>query len=1056
MADPAPRRRTRIHWPALVVVLLSLAAALGLHGYVTGELADAGTVRPPGPADQVPASVTSGGPIIGAHAGTLDSLRMPAKTVALTFDDGPDPTWTPQVLDVLRREHVPGTFFLLGSQTLRYPDLVRRELREGHEIGNHSFRHPDLTNQPVWEQRWQLAQQELALVGVTGRTTSLMRPPYSFSADSVDNKYWQLIQDAHTHGYITVLADVDARDWERPGVGAIVRNAIPKDGRGAVILLHDAGGDRSQTVAALGVLIPRLRAMGYRFTTIGDAAHVAPYTPASSGELWRGRALLYATEGSQVVATVFAAAFLIAGALTLIRLLLMVVAAHRHRRSRRSSSWGPPVTAPVSVVVPAYNEKEGIEAAIRSIVDGDHPVEVVVVDDGSTDGTADLVEALGLPQVTLIRQENAGKPAALNAGIRAARHDILVLVDGDTRFERETVRRLVQPMADSRVGAVSGNAKVGNRRGLLGRWQHVEYVMGFNLDRRLYDVLRCMPTVPGAVGAFRRAALVDVGGVSEDTLAEDTDLTAAVVRAGWRVVYEETARAWTEAPSSWGQLWKQRYRWCYGTLQAMWKHRRAIVERGDSGRFGRRGLLAMLLFQVMLPLTAPAMDAFLLYGLLFLDLRTTVLLWGGFLGAQLADGHLRVPARPRVAVAAVVVAAAAGRLPAAHVPRGHPVDVHGAGGDAPAVGEAAPDRRRAAAVRGRRAGVRAAVVKAAAVGLLVTVLAACGTGPALPAPSPPTPPPSHPVLVVAPWVDVTASRPPDLAAVARRGVTTVNLGFVTAAGGACQPAWGGARAIGDAAVAQLVRGFRAAGGDVRVSFGGADGVELARACSTSEALAAAYAQVVDALGVRLIDLDVEGATLADAAAVHRRDEALRRLAAGARARGRPLRISFTLPAEPTGLTPAGRRLLQDAHDEGVPVDAVDVLAMDYAGDPGDLVAAAQAAAEATGRLVAALWPGGAVGVAATVMIGVSDVPGQVLPPADARRIADLAAARHLAWLGFWSLGRDRPCPPGEAGSAGRANARCSGVPQQPGAYLEAFTRPTGPGPNPAPDTAPAG
>jgi cellulose synthase/poly-beta-1,6-N-acetylglucosamine synthase-like glycosyltransferase len=289
----------------------------------------------------------------------------------------------------------------------------------------------------------------------------------------------------------------------------------------------------------------------------------------------------------------------------------------------------------VSVVVPAYDEKEGIEAAVRSLVASRHPVEVVVVDDGSTDGTADIVEALGLPQVTVVRQENAGKPAALNAGVRAARHELVVLVDGDTRFEPETVGRLVQPFADTGVGAVSGNAKVGNRQGLLGRWQHIEYVMGFNLDRRLYDVLQCMPTIPGAVGAFRRRALLDVGGVSDDTLAEDTDLTASVVRAGWKVVYEQSARAWTEAPATWGQLWKQRYRWCYGTLQAMWKHRHAVVEPGPSGRFGRRGLVAMALFQVLLPLAAPAMDAFLLYGLFFLDVRTTVVLWGGFVAAQL-------------------------------------------------------------------------------------------------------------------------------------------------------------------------------------------------------------------------------------------------------------------------------------------------------------------------------------------------------------------------------------------------------------------------------------
>jgi cellulose synthase/poly-beta-1,6-N-acetylglucosamine synthase-like glycosyltransferase/peptidoglycan/xylan/chitin deacetylase (PgdA/CDA1 family) len=632
-----PRRGSprRVHWPALVVVLLTFAAALGLHGYVTGELSDAGRVRPPGPSEQVPDSVRAGGPIIGSHAGSLDGVSVPPHTVVLSFDDGPDPTWTPQVLEVLRRYQIRATFFLLGNQMLRYPALVRGEVAEGHEIGNHSFTHPDLTLLPAWQQTWQLAQAQLALVGVTGRTTALMRPPYSFSTDSLDNGYWDLIRNAHEQGYVTVLADLDSRDWERPGMEEIVRNATPKGGRGALILLHDAGGDRAQTVAALGVLIPELKAKGYRFATVGQIGRLSPYHPASAAELWRGRGLLWATRASQVIASAFAVVFLLAGALTLARLLLMVAVARRHGRTRRDRVWGVIVTRPATVVVPAYNEKEGIEAAVRSFVNSDHPVEVVVVDDGSTDGTADLVEALALPSVTVIRQPNAGKPAALNAGIRAASSDLLVLVDGDTRFEPETVGRLVQPFADPGVGAVSGNAKVGNRRRLLGRWQHIEYVMGFNLDRRLYDVFQCMPTVPGAVGAFRREALDDVGGVSDDTLAEDTDLTAAVVRAGWRVVYEETARAWTEAPSSWGQLWKQRYRWCYGTLQAMWKHRRAVVEGGASGRFGRRGLLAMLVFQVILPLSAPAMDAFLLYGLFFLDLQATLLLWGGFLGAQL-------------------------------------------------------------------------------------------------------------------------------------------------------------------------------------------------------------------------------------------------------------------------------------------------------------------------------------------------------------------------------------------------------------------------------------
>jgi cellulose synthase/poly-beta-1,6-N-acetylglucosamine synthase-like glycosyltransferase len=211
------------------------------------------------------------------------------------------------------------------------------------------------------------------------------------------------------------------------------------------------------------------------------------------------------------------------------------------------------------------------------------------------------------------------------------------MVDGDTVFEPQTLARLVQPLADPKVGAVSGNTKVGNRRGLLGTWQHIEYVMGFNLDRRLYDVLECMPTVPGAIGAFRRQALEEIGGISDATLAEDTDVTIALGRAGWRVVYAEEARAWTEAPSSLGALWRQRYRWCYGTLQAVWKHRSAVWRQGEK-RIGRRGLPYLFLFQIALPLLAPLIDVFSIYGFFFLGATWVAVYWATFTGLQLALG----------------------------------------------------------------------------------------------------------------------------------------------------------------------------------------------------------------------------------------------------------------------------------------------------------------------------------------------------------------------------------------------------------------------------------
>jgi len=213
-----------------------------------------------------------------------------------------------------------------------------------------------------------------------------------------------------------------------------------------------------------------------------------------------------------------------------------------------------------------------------------------------------------------------------------------VLVDGDTVFQPDTLGRLIAPLAARDVGAVSGNTKVGNRHGLLGGWQHLEYVMGFNLDRRLFDLLGTIPTVPGAIGAFRRAALAAAGGVSADTLAEDTDLTMALCRSSWRVVYAPGAIAWTEAPSSLRQLWRQRYRWSYGTMQAMWKHRRAVIERGQSGRFGRYCLTYLALFHVLLPLIAPAVDVFSVYGLMFLNPVKVIGFWLGFLLLQAVAG----------------------------------------------------------------------------------------------------------------------------------------------------------------------------------------------------------------------------------------------------------------------------------------------------------------------------------------------------------------------------------------------------------------------------------
>ncbi|MEV5952930.1 bifunctional polysaccharide deacetylase/glycosyltransferase family 2 protein [Streptomyces sp. NPDC051987] len=634
----------RTHWLLLSVLVVTLSTALLLQGYthhMFGITSDDVT-GPPGRADTVPGRVVHGGPVIADAAGSPHTARPKARTIALTFDDGPDPVWTPRILDVLRRNHVHATFFVVGTQVVAHPELVRRIVAEGHQIGVHTFTHPDLSRLAPWQRSLELRETQLAVAGAAGVTTALLRPPYSAENDSLDDADWSVLKQADRAGYVTVLSTLDAEDWQRPGTARVLANATPHGRAGQVLLMHDAGGDRSQTVAALTTLIPRLKAQGYRFATVGAAVGMTgAVRPAGPGDHLLGTALIGMLRLGDRTIGLLGVLMYAAGAVSALRAAIVLIAARRHRRlrsGRRAAPWGPPVTERVSVIVPAYNESAGIEAAVRSLVASDHPVEIIVVDDGSTDGTADLVESLGLPGVRVIRQRNAGKPAALNTGLAAASCELVVMVDGDTVFEPDTVRRIVQPFADPRTGAVSGNAKVVNRGGLLGRWQHIEYVVGFNLDRRLFDLAECMPTVPGAVGAFRRRALLALGGVSDVTLAEDTDLTMALCRAGWRVVYEEGAVAWTEAPASLGALWRQRYRWCYGTLQAMWKHRGALTQRGSAGRLGRRGLLYLLLFQVLLPLLAPVVDVFALYGLVFLDPLRVTALWLAFLLLQLLMG----------------------------------------------------------------------------------------------------------------------------------------------------------------------------------------------------------------------------------------------------------------------------------------------------------------------------------------------------------------------------------------------------------------------------------
>ncbi|MGW6771158.1 bifunctional polysaccharide deacetylase/glycosyltransferase family 2 protein [Streptomyces sp. NPDC055037] len=614
----ALRRPPRGHWVLLSLILTVVAVTLLFEGWTTHEVDPARTKRPC--AESIPRGADTGRPVLRFTGAGTETAAMPPRTVALTFDGGPDPVWTPRLLDLLAVHGAKATFFVHGKQAARHPGLVRRIRDEGHEIGSYTYTGGDLGAASRPRARMELGLTQTVLAGVIGAHTRLLRLPHTTTADTLCGAEWPAARRAAGQGYLIVASD---RQDRKPADGVVRQYSHTGLGfREARSVLRDPGVERFTTVSA-GLGQP-------------GATGRAPLA-----ERLKGMGLLHAQELGRALPRAMAWALVVAGVLGLLRLAMLVRFARIHARRRGARRPGGPrasgVTGPVTVLVPAHNEEAGIVATLHSLLGSTHrDLQIIVIDDGSTDGTAAAVARLTDPRVTLVRQPNTGKPGALNAGLVAARHALVVMVDADTVLEPDAIHHLVQPMADPSVGAVSGNTKVGNRRHLLGKWQHVEYVLGFNLDRRMFEVLECMPTVPGAIGAFRREALLGVGGVSDDTLAEDTDLTMALWRAGWRVVYEESAVAWTEVPDTLGQLWRQRYRWCYGTLQSMWKHRHAVRETGRAGRFGRRGLGYLALFQVALPLFAPVVDVFALYAVCFRDPVEAVAVWLGFLGVQLA------------------------------------------------------------------------------------------------------------------------------------------------------------------------------------------------------------------------------------------------------------------------------------------------------------------------------------------------------------------------------------------------------------------------------------
>ena len=557
----------------------------------------------------------------------------PGHKIILTFDDGPGDEYTPRILDILEREKVPATFFVVGLEAEKNLPVLKRIYNDGFEIGNHTFTHHNIATMGAERAEIEMKATRLLIEAVTGHSTILFRAPYNADSEPQTFEEIEPLARSKKDNYITVGESIDPNDWDASNnADSIVAKTIriAEEGKGNIILLHDAGGEsRQSTVDALPRIIRYFRDKGCKFTTVADLMgktkdQVMPPVKNSFGNSFNYFFIEFIYWAGKIIFSLF----LIGIFLSVGRMILMALLAWLQKRKESRQKTLPPFAAPaawpmVSVIVPAFNEELNATMTLQSLLLQDYPnMQVIFVDDGSSDNTFRIVQDAfaGNTKVKAYTKPNGGKATALNLGIEKAEGEFVVCIDADTQLKTDAVSLLIGKFFAARqknnaeVGAVSGNVKVGNERNMITRWQSIEYITSQNFDRRAFDYLNCITVIPGAIGAFRKEALVKAGGFTSDTLAEDCDLTMRLHRMGYAVRNCNDAISYTEAPETMRQFLKQRFRWSFGVIQCFWKHRDTVF----NPRYKNFGMIAMphiLVFQMILPFLAPLADLVLVFSL---------------------------------------------------------------------------------------------------------------------------------------------------------------------------------------------------------------------------------------------------------------------------------------------------------------------------------------------------------------------------------------------------------------------------------------------------------
>lgn len=545
--------------------------------------------------------------------------------IALTFDDGPHPVFTKKVLDVLDRYNVKGTFFVTGDNVTRNPEITREIVKRGHEVENHTYTHPymsELTPEAAFSQ---IQATTDIIQQVTSQQVSYFRIPYSHWAYGTTPSDVDFLLSLKKSGLEADEYDIDSKDWELKTsdeiVAKVINDIATNRDTASQILLHDAHENTEITIEALPRIIEYLQAQDFDIVPVSQLGKFSNPLNSSSGALLAIRlkqnvqANLVWINTVLIIAAMFRYFWIFSGA------WLYVNKNFLRGFFLPNQALDDRDKPEVAVLISCYNEEAVIKNTINAVFANTYKnFKLVIVNDGSTDQTAAIVKRLKRKskykkQMVFYDRKNEGKAKALEYGIRRTKSKWIIFCDADTIFAPDTIEKFVDTTTKyKKLGAVAGKIQVGNAQSFLTRSQVIEYGLSHILIKSSQDASNMITVVPGALGMWNRKALMDAGGFSSDTLAEDADTTMRLISLGYAVKYRSDITARTEAPESFKMLYKQRTRWQLGNLQSLAKHRRGLFRR----KYGTLGFLGMPLFyiEIISALVFPMLFVYTVIGLI--------------------------------------------------------------------------------------------------------------------------------------------------------------------------------------------------------------------------------------------------------------------------------------------------------------------------------------------------------------------------------------------------------------------------------------------------------